>query len=171
MLKNSLFGILVIVMLGCGSESYDPVVQLETDLSKIDQYVAEQGLNVEIHDSGMRYVIHQEGSGVFPQAGKIVRVQYELYLLNGTYVDTSIEQIARDNNAYNSQRNYGPFQFRIEGGGVIEGFDIATKLLSLGGNGTFLLPSTIAYKNTGSSSGSVPPNTSLIFKIALVEID
>jgi FKBP-type peptidyl-prolyl cis-trans isomerase FkpA len=173
MLKKSLlFGILFVFIAGCGSsDDYDPVIQLERDLAAIDQYVAEQGLTVEIDESGIRYVINTAGNGNFPQAGEIVRVYYEVFLLNGTFVDTNIEQTARDNNVYNEQRNYTPFQFRIAGGGVIEGFDIGTRLLSLGGQGTFLLPSTLAYKNSGSGSGSVPANANLLFNIALVEID
>lgn len=173
MLKHSLlFGILLILIVGCGgSEDVDPETQLARDLSLIDQYVAEEGLDVDIAESGIRYVIRNEGNGNFPQAGEIVRVEYEVFLLNGTFVDTSIEQTARDNNAFNEQRDYAPFQFRIGGGGVIEGFDLGTRLLSLGGNGTFLLPSALAYGNSGTPSGSVPANASLIFNITLVEID
>ena len=173
MLKRSfLFGILLVFIVGCGdSDDYDPDVQLAKDIARIDQYVIAEGLTVQIDDSGIRYIINTEGNGSFPQSGKIVRVDFEVFLLDGTFVDTSIEQTARDNNAYNSDRTYAPFQFRIGGGGVIEGFDLGTRLLSLGGFGTFLLPSTLAYKNTGSPSGSVPANTNLIFNIALVEID
>ena len=171
MLKNSLlFGTLLFFIVGCSdSGDTDPVTQLAADLLIIDQYVVDQGLDVEIDESGIRYVIQNEGNGNFPQAGEIVRVDYEVFLLDGTFIDTSIEETARDNNAYNEQRTYAPFQFRIGGGGVIEGFDIGTRLLSLGGHGTFLLPSTLAYKTTGSST--IPANAPLIFNISLVEID
>lgn len=174
MTKHSLiiFGLLSIFIIGCSnSEDTNPEAQLAKDLSLIDQYVAEQGLDVDIDESGIRYVIKNEGNGNFPETGEIVRVDYEVFLLNGTFVDTSIEQTARANNAFNEQREYVPFQFRIGGGGVIEGFDLGTRLLSLGGSGTFLLPSALAYGTGGTPSGSVPANASLIFNITLVEID
>ena len=172
MLKNSLFGILLLFLVSCeSSDDYDPIAQLASDIALIEQYVMTEGLTVQIDDSGLRYIINQEGSGVFPQPGEIVRVNYELFLFDGSLIDTNIEQTARNYNVYNSQRNYTPLQFRIEGGGVIEGFDIGTQLLSLEGDGTFLVPSVLAYRNTGSPSGAVPPNTNLIFNIELAEID
>ncbi len=171
MLKNSiLFGLLLIFMFSCGdADDDDPVTQLAIDINLIDAYAAEQGLDVEVDESGIRYVINAEGNGNFPERGENVRVDYEVFLLDGTFIDTSIEQTARDNGAYNAQRSYVPFAFEIGGGRVIEGFDIGTRLLSLGGAGTFLLPSTLAYGNTGS--GSVPAKAPLIFNITLIEID
>ena len=151
-------------------EPYNPVLQLEIDLKLIDAYVAANNLTVEIEpNSKMRYIINEDGNDIEAASGDTVYVNYELSLLDGTFVDTSDEQKARDNNIFNENRNYVPFGFIIGRGMVIPGFEIGTLLLEEEGTGTFIIPSVYGYVN--SASGSIPANSNLIFKISITEID
>lgn len=165
---------LVIVMVqSCSKdlpEPYNPVLQLEIDLKLIDAYVAANNLTVEIEpNSKMRYIINEDGNDIEAASGDTVYVNYELSLLDGTFVDTSDEQKARDNNIFNENRNYVPFGFIIGRGMVIPGFEIGTLLLEEEGAGTFIIPSVYGYAN--AASGIIPANSNLIFKIAITTIN
>lgn len=150
-------------------EPYNPVLQLEIDLKLIDEYVAANNLTVQIEpNSKLRYFIEEDGNDIMPATGDTVYVNYELSLLDGTFVDTSLEQKARDNNIFNENRNYVPFGFIVGRGMVIPGFEIGTQLLEEEGSGTFLIPSLYGYGNSGS--GSIPANSNLIFKISITKI-
>ena len=113
-------------------------------------------------------MIDEEGTGEFPAVGKRVFVHYETYLLDGTFIDTSKEQIARDNGIFNSNNPYLPFDFVLGNSGIIDGFSLGVGLLKVGGSGTFLIPSVLAYQD--QQIASVPPHANLIFRVTLEEI-
>lgn len=149
--------------------TYDPEAQLEVDKEKIDLYLEENDIQAEIHDTGIRYIITAEGDDTFPEEGQVVSVDYELYRIGGALLDTSKEDLAKEEGVYNSSRVYKPLEFTIGTGQIIPGFQIATLLLSKGGSGDFYIPSVLAYRNIGSQT--ILPNENLLFKIKLVEIE
>jgi len=148
--------------------SYDPNVQLPIDLATIDSYIATNNLTVQIHETDIRYIINTEGNGKTVALDDTVYVNYELYLLDGTLVDTNLEQVATNNGIFNPNRTYERFGFIVGRGMVILGFDISTQILTEGGSGTFFIPSVYAYQNIGSTR--IPPNSNLKFKIELLEV-
>tara|TARA_R110000796_G_scaffold252557_1_gene387748 strand:- start:143125 stop:143658 length:534 start_codon:yes stop_codon:yes gene_type:complete len=169
-----LLGVLVAcaALQSCLDESgpyYDPAAQLAIDIDTIDNYVATNNLTVQVHnESEIRYIIHEEGNGKTVELGDTVYVNYELTLLNGTFIDTNVEQIAKDNGIYNANRTYERFGFITGKGMVIIGFDASTQLLTEGGSGTFLIPSIYAYRNIPTDR--IPANSNLKFKIELLEV-
>ncbi len=171
MIKRGFIALFIIASFACSKQEdpFDPFAQFEIDITAINEYLNANNLTAEVDDSGVRYIIDNVGNGVAPKIGERVFVNYEVFLFDGTFIDTSIEQTARDNNAFNSQRAYVPFEFVIGGGTVIQGFDLGTRLLTEGGSGTFLIPSVLAYENRGTAN--IPPNASLLFTIELVEIE
>tara|TARA_A100000171_G_C2136483_1_gene150669 strand:- start:748 stop:1281 length:534 start_codon:yes stop_codon:yes gene_type:complete len=149
--------------------SYDPNVQLPIDLATIDSYITTNNLTVQIHETDIRYIIHTEGNGKTVALGDVVSVNYELYLLDGTLVQTNVEQIAINNGFFNPNgATYEPYDFIAGQGSVILGFDISTQILTEGGSGTFFIPSVYAYQNTGTAR--IPANSNLKFKIELLEV-
>ncbi|MFT6215426.1 MAG: FKBP-type peptidyl-prolyl cis-trans isomerase [Roseivirga sp.] len=149
---------------------FNPALQLEIDIRLIDEYVASNSLNVEIEpNSNVRYFIEEEGNGRKPGLGDTVYVNYELSLLDGTFIDTSLEQSARDNGIFSESRNYQPFGFIVGRGTVIPGFEVAALLLEEQGTGTFLIPSIYGYSIRGSAN--IPANANLNFRISLVTLD
>lgn len=171
--KTVIFVFLIIVFAqSCSDDAepdYDPVAQLALDLSAIDEYIANNNLTVEIDDDfSIRYIIDEVGNGNSPALGDSILVNYDLFLLDGTFIETSQEQTAIDNNSLDTNRDYKPFVFVAGTRQVILGFEVSTFLLKEGGAGTFLIPSVYAYQRFGTSN--IPPNANLIFKIAIVEI-
>lgn len=129
------------------------VDQEEVDRLRIEEYLAEQGLTVQQHPSGLYYKIDETGSGAKPKPGGRVRVKYRGYLLDGTVFD----QTKTDESVV----------FNLAD--LIPGWQMAIPLLEEGGKGTFINPSSLAY-GQHSPDGSIGPNEVLIFEIELIEV-
>ena len=174
-MKKWIAGLSIFGLMGClGSTDdtldYNPYEQLEIDLAAIDDYLEANNITAQIHEeTGIRYVITQEGNNNHPEAGNYVAVDYELYDFDGNLLDTSKESVAQDGGIYNSERSYVPLQFQIGTNSVISGFQYAATILEEEGSGDFYIPSVWAYQNRGS--GDIAPNQNLIFKIELIEIN
>ena len=100
--------------------------QLEEDIELIDAYLSENGIEAQKTQSGLRYVIKDEGNGTFAEAGDNVVVNYVGRNLNGAYFDTSMEDVAKENGIWSQQRadyGYKPFEVVVGRGQVIKGWD------------------------------------------------
>ncbi|GEM_PF-3329574 len=105
--------------------------------------------------SGLKYVDLVPGAGVTPTAGQTLAVQYTGTLENGAVFDTS-----RDNNQ--------PFVFRLGTNSVIPGFEEGLSTMQVGGRRQLIIPADLAYGATGS--GSIPPNSTIIFDVELISV-
>jgi FKBP-type peptidyl-prolyl cis-trans isomerase len=107
-------------------------------------------------DSGLMYIIEEEGKGPKPTAGQNVHVHYELKLADGMVVDSSYTRGT-------------PLQIPIGVGRVIPGWDEGIMLLNEGSKATLIVPSELGYGASGAG-GVIPPNATLIFKVELVKV-
>lgn len=133
-------------------ETISPEEQLAMDIELIDAYLTENEITTEIHESGIRYVMTEEGDGLSPQPIDLIRVKYEARLLDETVVDA------------NTNEEGNVFQLNQ----LIFAWQIMIPLMKEGGKMTIYAPSVYCYGNT--QRGSIPPNSSLIFDIELVEV-
>ena len=62
-----------------------------------------------------------------------------------------------------------PFEFKIDRGDVIKGWDEGVKGMKVGGKRQLRIPPDLAYGKQGYP-GAIPPNATLIFDIQLVGI-
>lgn len=141
--------------------------QLEIDKTVIEAYLAEEGIEAEQTEEGLYYVIERKGNGAYPEEGSNVKVNYTLRTLDGRVIDTSFEDIAKQNNLYNEQRTYEPLGFTLGGGGIIQGWNIGIPQVDKGGKGTLYIPSVYGYGNRGFGN-LIAPNTVLIFDVEVV---
>jgi len=107
-------------------------------------------------ESGLMYLIKEEGNGPAPTVGQQVQVHYELKLVDGTVVDSSF------------QRGQ-PIAINIGVGQVIPGWDEGILLLNEGAKATLVVPSDLGYGPAGAG-GVIPPNATLIFDVELVKV-
>jgi peptidylprolyl isomerase len=106
--------------------------------------------------SGLQYVITQSNpKGQSPKNGDKVVVHYTGKLTNDTVFDSSVKRGQ-------------PFQFDLGKGRVIKGWDEGIALLKKGEKATLIIPSELGYGNR--SAGSIPPNSTLIFDVELLDI-
>ena len=105
--------------------------------------------------SGLKYVIVQEGTGKTADSGDVVTVHYTGWLKDSTKFDSSVE---RDE----------PYTFTIGVQRVIPGLDEGMRFLNKGAKARFIIPPALAYGNR--PAGKIPPNSTLIFDVELLNI-
>lgn len=122
-------------------------------------------------ESGLRYIIEEQGSGVKPEIGQVVDVHYAGYLTDGTCFDTSIKGLAQKLGNYDERREpYDPFPVTCgPNGRVIQGWKEGIQLLNVGGKAKLIIPPYLGYGDRGAG-GVIPPNATLVFDIELVGI-
>ena len=129
--------------------------QFNLDLERIQGYLNENNLEgFESLDNGLHYKILEEGNSSFPKNGDTLDVEYVGQLLNGLEFDRS----------YTNQ----PFEFILGSNEVIQGWELGVPLIDEEGTILLIIPSGLAYGTT--TSGSIPENSVLIFRIKLLDI-
>ena len=145
------------------------VEMLAEEAAVIEAYAAEKGLTVQKTENGLYYVIENEGTGEQTTPGTTMYVNYAGYLLDGTLFDTSYPEIAKANNMFNEGREYGPLPVNVGMGQVIPGWDEGLMLLKKGSKGKFLIPSPLAYGESGAG-GMIGPNSILVFDVEVTDV-
>ena len=110
-------------------------------------------LDVQRTESGLGYVIHEEGNGRTPEEGQVVGANYYGIL------DASGEEF---DNSYQRGR---PFSFQLGMGMVIAGWDEGFALLSPGTRATLFVPAELGYGDRDSQA--IPANSDLIFYVEM----
>ncbi|MEX0681523.1 MAG: FKBP-type peptidyl-prolyl cis-trans isomerase [Balneolales bacterium] len=111
---------------------------------------------LETKESGLQYFVHETGINEQPEAGDMISVHYSGFLENGTLFDSSK---LRDQ----------PFEFTVGEGQVIPGWDEGLLDMSVGEKRTIVIPPELGYGDAGAGN-IIPPNSTLIFDVELLEI-
>ena len=105
--------------------------------------------------SGLQYRILNEGSGdENPRPESVVSVHYRGKLINGLEFDSSYK------------RNQ-PASFPVNG--VIRGWTEALQLMKEGDKWELIIPPDLGYGSEGAGN-TIPPDSTLIFEVELIEI-
>ncbi|MCL4152617.1 UNVERIFIED_CONTAM: hypothetical protein GTU68_011818 [Idotea baltica] len=131
--------------------------QLDKDISIIEDFLKENNIAAQSTESGLRYVLENEGSGESALPGDNVKVHYTGTLLDGTKFDSSYDRSE-------------PLSFPLGRGQVIPGWDEGIALLKKGGKATLYIPSPLAYGPRGAGA-VIKPNSVLKFEVELVDIE
>lgn len=115
------------------------------------------GSDLKTTPEGLKYVIHQEGTGAQATAGKMVEVAYYGVLTDGNMFDNSFSR-------------GDPFAFPLGQGRVIQGWDLGIALLKEGAKATFFIPANLAYGEAGSPP-VIPANAELVFYVELNKVN
>lgn len=112
---------------------------------------------IKTTESGLKYVIHQEGDGPQAEAGKGVEVQY-------------IGKLTSDGSVFDQSFGRGTaLPFVLGQGQVIPGWDEGIALLKQGGRASLFIPSELAYGARGAGA-DIPPNSELMFYVELEKV-
>jgi FKBP-type peptidyl-prolyl cis-trans isomerase FkpA len=122
----------------------------------IDAYSSGSLENIQTTESGLKYVIHEEGTGEKPDSADYVYVDYYGSLLNKSTFDDSFKRGM-------------PFAFQIQTGRVIPGWDEGIALLPEGSKATLFVPSDLGYGEAGSPP-VIPGGAELVFYVELISV-
>ncbi len=107
---------------------------------------------VQTTESGLQYLVVEEGDGKTPTAESQVQVTYEGRLIDGTVFDSSDE----------------PVTFGVNE--VIDGWVEGIQLMKEGSKYTFFIPSDLAYGDVGQPAAGILPGAALVFDVTLIKI-
>jgi FKBP-type peptidyl-prolyl cis-trans isomerase FkpA len=106
--------------------------------------------------NGLKYMILKQGNGVSAKSGSSAFVQY-------------YGALAADGKHFDDSYSRGmPFNFVIDSGSVIPGWEEGFKLLNEGTTAVFFIPSKLGYGESGN--GPIPANSELIFYVDLLKV-
>lgn len=124
---------------------------------RIQQYIKTNNLNALQQPDGMYYIPVLEGTGLPADSGRTVMINYSGYFLDSRKFDSSGDKV--------------PFEFTIgDEYQVIWGLQQGIKLMKAGGKAKFIIPSYLAFGELGSSTGMVPPNTTVVYEVELINV-
>lgn len=117
-------------------------------------------------ESGLGYIVLEEGDGPQVRAGDFVTVDYTGYLTDGKFFDSSYESIAMQIGTYNPRRDYTAGFEIVCGpqGRVIKGWQEGIMLFKKGTKAKLIIPASLGYGDQGAGD-VIPPNSTLIFDI------
>ena len=111
--------------------------------------------NAATTESGLKYIVLQQGTGNKPVATSNVKVHYTGMFLDGKVFDSSVQRGE-------------PIDFGLNQ--VIKGWTEGVQLMQEGSKYKFYIPSQLAYGERGAG-GVIQPNTDLIFEVELIKIN
>lgn len=107
--------------------------------------------------SGLKYIVIEPGEGDKPEKGKKVKVHYTGKLEDGSVFDSSTKRGV-------------PIEFTLGVGQVIKGWDEGIADMKVGEKRQLIIPPDLGYGPNGHPP-VIPPNSTLIFDVELVEIN
>ena len=105
--------------------------------------------------SGLQYQVITQGTGPKPKMEDRVSVHYAGSLLDGTEFDSSYK------------RNE-PAQFVLKQ--VVPGWTEGLQLMPVGSKYKLWVPAKLGYGEAGTPGGPIPPNSTLVFEVELLQI-
>jgi FKBP-type peptidyl-prolyl cis-trans isomerase FkpA len=130
------------------NEYWNPDEQKEKDHQLIEEYVENNNLNGEFTQSGLYYVIYDNGNSLKPSFDSYVTAKYNGYYLDGTSLDEGTIE------------NY-PLQR------LINGWQEGISYIGKQGKIKLIIPSYLAYGH--NPSGGIRSDAVLIFDIELLD--
>jgi FKBP-type peptidyl-prolyl cis-trans isomerase len=99
----------------------------------------------------------KQGTGKEAKKGSNVKVHYTGWLaVNNKKFDSSLDRKV-------------PFEFKLGRGEVIPGWDRGVVGMKEGGKRKLTIPSVLGYGENGTAN--IPPNSTLIFEVELLQVD
>ena len=120
------------------------------EVLKLEEYLAANSITADQHCSGMYYSILNTGAGQSPKICNGVSVKYIGKLADGQTFDESAT----------------PVNFQLSS--LIGGWQLGITLLKPGGKIRLYIPPSLGYGK--QTTGTIPPNSMLIFDVELVAV-
>jgi FKBP-type peptidyl-prolyl cis-trans isomerase FkpA len=134
----------------------------------IRQYLSKNNIDEKPMENGAILINIKRGKGKLPAKGQKVIFLYSAKTLDGVLFDTNIQSEASAAGVEFDDRSFEPLEVSIGGKEVFESLEAALSRISVGGKAKLILPSALTY---GSMSvGSLPPYSTLVYELEMLEI-
>lgn len=153
-MKYTILAFVTLLFIACDSNDNENTSTdyIALNEQQISTYVEDNNLDAVRSDSGLYYVIEEEGTGAQPSATSVVTVAYKGYFLNGSVFD---------------QSNASGISFNLRQ--VIKGWTEGITYFKEGGSGLLLVPAHLGYGN--NDNRGIPGGSVLIFEINLISVN
>lgn len=131
----------------------------EYEQTILKQYLQHNDISIKSTESGIYYIPVRSGNGRKIKKGDTLTINYEGRFLNGKFFDSTIKR-----------KQPFSFVFGTEWQ-VVEGLEEAISMMEEQEKALFIIPSDLAFGQTGSSTGIIPPFTSLIFEVEILKVN
>jgi FKBP-type peptidyl-prolyl cis-trans isomerase len=122
-----------------------------------EQLVKSKFPDAQSSPTGLRWIVRKPGTGTAtPKYGAVVTIDYDLRLVDGTQLETSLKSIG------------GPLVVQIGLGRVIKAWDEAVLDMKKGERRTLIVPHWLGYGVTGNPP-KIPPYATLVFELELLD--
>lgn len=125
------------------------------ELKQIDEYLNHYYPDAKADGYGLYILEHTKTTAEAVSAGKRIRVKYSGFYLNGSPLDNGRQQLE--------------FAFGTPDQ-LVKGLNIVIGNLKKGETTKIIVPSRLAFGETGSTNGSIPPYTPLLYNVTLIDI-
>ncbi len=132
------------------------IAAIEVENKQIDKLIDSLRWNMTKTTTGLRYEILEKGNGPKAAFGQMVHFEYEVKLMNGEIIYSSVQT--------------GPKEFKIGSGGVESGLEEGVLLLKKGDKARLVIPSYLAHGLSGDQD-RIPPKATLIYTIKLIDLN
>ncbi len=124
---------------------------------KLLHYVTSNNIPDSARKNGIYILPLTMGAGPIIKEGSDLSIAYTGYFTDGRLFDSVSPQT--------------PLQFRYgDKGQIVEGLENAIKMMRQGEIAKIIIPSQLAFGEKGSLTGIVPPYTTLIYKVTIIEV-
>jgi gliding motility-associated peptidyl-prolyl isomerase len=129
---------------------------VQTEDEQIEDLLNRYNWDMETSETGLRYLIDDEGYGEKIGEGDRVTLEYAVKLITGDVV-------------YSSEDS-GPMEFTVGREDVIAGLHQGVRLLRNGGKARFVIPSYLAYGLIGDNN-KIGKKATLIYKVHVIDVN
>ena len=124
----------------------------------LKRFIDEQKVDVKPNKSGLYFLKIKDGVGRKVKKGDLVTIDYEGRFLNGKFFDSTKKRHQPLDFVYGTEWQ------------VIPGINEAIGMMEQGEKAVVIIPSSLAFGDNGSSTGIIPPFTSVIYEIELLKV-
>ena len=143
----------LIFLSGCGKDDgFTVEEQMAIDIAAIESYLDNNGISTDLHESGIRFIISDQGEGRTPALGDVAVVKYDFNVLGSDEVAGFSE--------------FGD-SFTISDN-LMRALFFMLQEIQVGGKITFYAPSGYCFGE--ASNSSIPPNANLVFNLELISV-
>lgn len=130
----------------------------EYEKKVLKDYLEKRNIKYSPFDTAIYKIPIKSGNEKKVELGDTITIHFEGYFLNGKLFDST-------------RKRGEPFEF-VYGTEwqVIKGIEKAIGLMHEGEKSIFIIPSFLAFGKEGSSTGIIPPYTSVVFEIELLKV-